>query len=178
MYIGLDQEIKMKKIIILICLSTLAASCGSKGNKVNSDAPVTASGSEGLEIKTNPVMAFTGEYDILRKETPDCSNSIRIVSECNGVKVLSNGFNPAEEFCNINQGTLRSSPPNPDRNPPNPDNNGETKTVTLEGNVLKSELRLSPRIAFVNMLTMNENGVLVKDSNLKRGRSICLYKKR
>lgn len=172
----------MKKIFIILCLSALAVSCGSKGNKVNSTA--TVSGSEGLEI--GALTNFTGEYDILRKDSPDCSNSIRIVSECSGLKILSNGFNAAEEFCNINKGAFRANrgdiddrnPPNPDRNPPNPDNNGEMKTVTLEGNVLRSELRISPRVAFTNTLTMNDNGVLVKVSNLKSRNSRCVYQKR
>ena len=153
-------------------MSVLAASCGSKdNNKVNSESQV--SGSEGLDAGMIPGIAtFTGDFDILRKDTKDCSNTIKIVSECGGLKVLSNGFNADEEFCNINQGT------NPDRVPPNPDNNGETKTVTLQGNVLKSELRINPRIAFTNTLTMRDNGVLVKVSDLKRGPSRCVYQKR
>lgn len=170
----------MKNILIFLSLTAMIASCGSSGpgdNKVNSG--VAVAGSEGLGI--GALVNFTGEYDILRKDTSDCSNQIRIVSECSGFKVMSSGLNPAEEFCHVNQGMVRTedrNPPNPDRRPPNPDGNNETKTVTLEGNVLKSELRLSPRVVFTNTLTMNDNGVLVKVSNLKSRTSRCVYQKR
>ena len=168
----------MKKIFILICLSALAVSCGSKNNTVNSASP-NASGSEGLEIGALTAN-FTGEYDILRKDSQDCSNTIRIVSECNGLRIVSNGFNAPEEFCNINRGAQRSTRNNGhNSNPPLPDrDNGEIQIVTLNGNTVSSELRINERISFTNSLTMNPNGVLVKISNLKSRTSRCIYQKR
>lgn len=167
----------MKKIILILCALAFIVSCGSKENKVNS-TPSTTSGSEGLEFAA--ITTFIGEYDIIRKDSQDCSNTIRIVSDCMGLKILSNGFNPAEEFCNINRGIQRFSHEGDNRTPPNPDrvSNGETRNVTLTGNVLSAELRLNERVSFTNTLTMNNNGILVKISNLKSRTSRCIYQKR
>lgn len=145
------------KILILILLAMLAASCG-KTNKVNTNANAE---SETINTVSANLAQFEGNYDLIRMRSDDCGASIQIVRECNGLMLLSNHLGP-EEFCNINQGTFKN------------------KTVTLRGNELKSVMTVSEnsRINFNSTLTLTSDGTLAKISNLKGRQSRCLYLKR
>ena len=172
----------MKKIILILCFVTVASSCGKKDNQATSANEVVGTG--GLAI--SDTATFIGEYQILRAETNDCSNMMTIVSECNGVKIVKNGLNADEEFCNVNRGEYRTDDrdhrasdrnPGHNRNPPNPDRYQETHIVTLNGNQLTSVLKISDRVSFTNTLTLEANGVLTKVSKLKSRESRCTYQK-
>ncbi|MFA6236704.1 MAG: hypothetical protein WC635_05195 [Bacteriovorax sp.] len=143
------------KISILILTAMLALSCG-KTNKVNTNGETGTINT----ISTN-FTQFEGNYDLIRMKSEDCGASIQIVRECNGLMLLSNHLGP-EEFCNINQGTIKN------------------RTVTLRGNELKSVMSVSEndRINFSSTLTLNNDGTLAKISNFKSRQSRCLYLKR
>lgn len=179
-------------MFIILCVGLIAASCGSKnGNKVDSSSGATTTNAvtpvqNEIKVRDLEVSSFTGSYEIERKDFGECSNTIRIVSDCSGLKVMEYGYRTAEEFCNINKGSIRlglrndsddRNPPNPDRNPPNPDNSRpETRTVTLIGNEVKSILAISDRVAFTNSIKV-DGEYLLKSSDLKSHKSVCLYKK-
>lgn len=175
----------MKNLLLLLS-AVVVISCGSKNNNaVDSGSAATTSGSNSLDTTTAVVPAalanFEGNYDIVRMDSHDCGAAIRIERICNGYRLLSNTSNNAEDFCNINKGEMRfvrgdegRNPPNPDRNPPNPDS---AIVVTQEGNQLKSIVRIS-NMAFTNTLTLENNGVLTKVTNLKSRTSRCVFQKR
>jgi hypothetical protein len=146
-------------------------SCG-KSNKVNTNAEISAT--SGLNLYSTALTNFEGNYDLIKMGSEDCGASVRIVRDCEGLKLLSNHLGP-EEFCNINKGEIKST------------------TVTLQGNELKSVLnvfdndqsdgRIDPRnsqnrISFTNTLTLNSDRTLVKISHLKSRTSRCVYLKR
>lgn len=174
----------MKVLILISLVSLMASSCGKSKNNVNSGTVATTSGSS--TIQPAALVDFEGVYDLVRMDSEDCGASIRIVNQCNGYMLLSNNLGP-EEFCNINKGEFAlgndnndRNPPLPDRNPPNPDRNPppQKALVTQEGNLLKSIITLSPAVSFTNTLSLNEDGRLIKVSNLKSRQSRCIYQKR
>lgn len=147
----------MKKLALLFCMIALFTACG-KNNSV-------ISGVSGTSVLTasntnSALNNFEGVYDLIAMRTEDCAASIQLVRECNGLKLLSNHLGP-EEFCNINRGEMRNA-----------------TNVTLEGNVLKSVVRVAPQLIFTNTLTLNSDGTMTKISNLKSRESRCLYQKR
>lgn len=191
----------MKTLFFIALISLTVSACGKSDNKVNSGN--NAGGTTAIEAPAAKLVDFEGVYDLIRMDSADCGASIRIVNQCNGYMLLSNHLGP-EEFCNINKGEFAFSdnndrnppnpdrnppnpdrnPPNPDRNPPNPDRNppptarGQKAVVTQEGNLLRSVITLSPNVAFTNTLTLNNDGTLIKVSNLKSRTSRCIYQKR
>lgn len=142
----------------------IAASCGGSKNNVNSGGLV--SGSNGVNTTTPlPLVNFEGVYDIMRMDSADCGASVRITRECAGYKLSSNHSRMDEDFCNLN----RNADSRSDRN---------AVIVTQEGNVLRSIVKIGPNQEFINMLTLQDNGVLVKASNFKGRTSRCIYQKR
>jgi hypothetical protein len=160
----------MKKLILLLSVLLVVASCGSKKNNVSSDGQ---SGSNGESIDpTTGLVSFAGNYDLVQNEGDDCGGNITIEAACNGYKLTSNHTRMVEEFCNINRNDRRRD----DRNPgPGPSN--ESAVVTQRGNVLTSELTFNPNFKWTNQLTLN-GSTLVKVSNLKSRASRCTYSKR
>ena len=156
----------MKQLILLFILSIILSSCG-KTNQVSSSANTYGNS----PLQTNP-SNFIGVYDLIRMESDNCGVSIRIVGECNGVRILSNNSGP-EDFCNINQGEIISR----DRT---------STTVTQDGNRLQSIVRIfndgpmnGSQITFSNMLLLNSNGTeLTKLSTFKSRITRCIYQKR
>ena len=156
----------MKQLILLFILSIILISCG-KANQVSSNNIITGNN----PIQINP-SSFIGVYDITRVESENCGVSIRIVGECNGLRILSNNSGP-EDFCNINRGEIISR----DRT---------SITVTHEGKRLQSIVKIyndgrttGGRITFSNVLLLNSNGTeLTKLSTLKNRISRCIYQKR
>ena len=151
-------------------------SCG-KTNQINSNGSVS-----GFNTFSATNSQFIGVYDLIQMRNNDeCGASIRIVADCNGLKLLSNN-SEAEEFCNINQGEAN--------------NRNNSTTVTLQGNQLQSVVRISDdnrnvpgrpgpgginerQMAFTNTLTLNSDGtILTKVSDLKSRSSRCTYQKR
>ncbi len=57
------------------------------------------------------VESFAGEYSLVASDGGDCSSSIKIISACNGVKVLTvlqdGRTMERESMCNIDKGTSR-----------------------------------------------------------------------
>jgi hypothetical protein len=159
----------MKKLIILFIFSVLLISCGKSNQVATGNNSVT--GNNSIEVSSSN---FIGIYDLVRMESDDCGASIRIVADCNGVKLLSNNLGP-EEFCNINLGESIIR-------------NRTSTTVTQQGNQLQSIVRIledgrnspgRPQITFSNTLTLSDDGnTLAKISNLKSRVSRCLYQKR
>lgn len=145
------------KISNLILIAALIVACG-KTNKVDTNQKKEVNNINTISANFSQ---FEGNYDLVRMRSEDCGASIQIVRQCNGLVLLSNHLGP-EEFCNINQGTLKN------------------RTVTLRGNELKSVTSVSEndRISFTSTLTLNGNGTLAKISNLKSRQSHCLYLKR
>lgn len=171
----------MKNVFFLASILALSVSCGNSGNKVNSG---TTSGTSALT--PSALVNFEGNYDLVEMKTADCGGAVQIVRACNGYRLLSNNHMGAEDFCNVNNGGDNNdrNPPNPDRNPPNPDRNPPNPdtqnppVVTQKGNVLSSVVRLNERVAFTNTLTLADNGIMTKVSNLKSRQSRCVYQKR
>jgi hypothetical protein len=168
----------MKNLLLLLSVIAVV-SCGSKNNNaVDSGSPATTSGTNSLDTTTAVVPAalanFEGNYDIVRMDSHDCGAAIRIERICNGYRLLSNTSNNAEDFCNINKGEMRFVRGDETRNPPNPDS---AIVVTQEANQLKSVVRIS-NMAFTNTLTLENNGVLTKVTNLKSRTSRCVFQKR
>lgn len=174
----------MKKSLLFIMAMTLI-SCGKSSNQVSSQSTETQGNNT---IETSPaVVDFSGVYDLVdANPTPNsrCGASIRIISECNGYKILSNNQIGAEEFCNINTSNPVDPgrvPPPPDRAPPPPDRRPpvilQKPIVTQNGNELKSSLSVSPTYTFTNTLTLNQR-TLVKVSLLKSSSSRCVFEKR
>ncbi len=193
----------MKTLFFISLLSLLITSCGKSKNAVNSGSTTSGTGTT-TAIEKAPMADFEGVYDLIRMDSEDCGANIRIVNQCNGYMLLSNHLGP-EEFCNVNKGEYvfnsdnndrnppnpdrnppnpDRNPPNPDRNPPNPDRNPPPTTrvqkavVTQEGNLLRSVITLSQNVSFTNTLTLNNDGTLIKVSNLKSRNSRCVYQKR
>lgn len=143
----------------------IAASCGGSKNNVNSGGQI--SGSNGVNTTTPlPLVNFEGVYDVRRLQDPDCGASVRITRECGGYKLESNHNRMDEDFCNVNRAATRN-----DRNP-------NAVIVTQEGNVLRSIVRVGPNQEFINMLTLQDNGVLIKASNFKGRTNRCIFDKR
>ena len=184
----------MKHIALTFSLLVVLASCG-KDNKVSSSTQEQ----NAVITPISNLVNFEGVYDLVRMESNDCGASIRIVQDCNGYQLISNHSMEIEEFCNVNKGEFRTNiryskesardrdsrdsrdtryPSNPDRNPPNPDSNENTTVVTQEGNQIRAVLRLSPSIAFTNTLTLTNDGILTKNSQLKSRTSRCIYQRR
>ena len=168
----------MKIFITSFLFSALLISCG-KSNQVSSNNSVTGNNSVLVESSN-----FIGVYDLVKMESDDCGASVRIVAECNGIKLLSNNLGP-EEFCNINQGEIISS------NDPRDGRNKTSTLVTQEGNQLKSVIKIldngrnepgrtgGMQLTFTNTLTLSNDGsTLSKISHLKSRESRCLYQKR
>ena len=132
-------------------------SCG-KTNHIGGDV---ASGTTGLSPMTTDYSKLEGNYDLIKMRSADCGASIHIKRECNGLILISNHLGP-EEFCNINRGEEKN------------------KTVTFNGNELKSVVRFSEnaRLNFTSTLTLSNDGTLTKISNLKSRTSQCFYLKR
>jgi hypothetical protein len=153
-------------------------SCGKKSENAVSSTVGEATGTN--DISTNDWINFAGDYFILPEASNlNCQASIQIVSECNGLLLLSSEIGP-EEFCNINQVPSRN-PREGDRDnrrPPNIDVKNEMAIVTQIGNEIKSVLRINERLFYTNTITLNTNGVLTKISNLKSRTSRCNYLKR
>ena len=172
----------MRNLFLIFCLSTLFVACGKSSNKVNSGSEAT--GTNAITPKVETLANFAGNYYLIDMRTNDCGAAIVITRVCNGYRVESNNRFGAEDFCNVNlNGDTDRNPPNPDRNPPNPDRNPPNPdtnppVVTQKGNVLTSTIRLSPSVVFTSSLTLNDNGVLVKISDLKSRKSRCMYQKR
>lgn len=167
----------MKNLLLLLSVVAVV-SCGSKNNNAVNSGSVSA-GSNGLNVVPAKMVNFEGTYDIVKMDSYDCGAAIRIERVCNGYRLLSNISNGAEDFCNVNRGEMRISyddrnPPNPDRNPPPPDSG---VIVTQEANQLKSVVRVA-NMAFTNVLTLENNGILTKVSNLKSRTSRCIFQKR
>lgn len=154
----------MKKFFMITTFIILAA-CG-KNNTVDSKSQ---SGANDLQTgSTTEYSQFEGSYDLIEMNTPDCSSTIQIVKECDGLKIVNHNLGP-EEFCRINLGEKK-------------DEFGTT-TTTLSKNVLTTVYLLndnkSPiKKAYTNTLTLNDNGYLRKESSLKSRKSNCLYLKR
>ena len=169
----------MKNVFFALSVLALCASCGNSSNKVNSGS---VSGTNALT--PSALVNFEGNYDLIDMRSDDCGAALTITRACNGYRLQSNNHMGPEDFCNVNLGgETDRNPPNPDRNPPNPDRNppnpDRTKPeVTQKGNVLTSVVRISSNLAFTNTLTLADNGVLTKVSNLKSRTSRCMYQKR
>jgi len=176
----------MKTQIFIIAILAGLVSCG-KNNLVSSGS--TVNGNTNLEVTSK---SFEGNYDLIESNSSDCASAIQIVRECRGFKLMSNSMGP-EEFCNVNLGEQNSvvrndpnrpppppdrrPPPPPDRTPPGGEVNPTSTVVTLEGNQLKSIVKLGPNIAFSNTLILNQSKLL-KLTNLKSRSSRCLFEKR
>lgn len=166
----------MKNVFLLLSLVTVLASCG-KDNKVSTEqlygsGTGASSGTNGLEVGNINGVNFEGNYDVVRMDSPECGASIRIERVCNGYRLLSNNTDAAQDFCNVNRG--ESKLVRPDRNPPNPDG---SVVVTQSANQLKAVVRVNQR-TYTNVLTLENNGILVQDSNFKTRNGHCVFQKR
>lgn len=189
----------MNKIILILAMTIAVTSCGGKDNKVNSgNAAVTTPPTSEAITPSQPnntirqvAANFEGNYDLIEMERGDnCGANITILQECGGYRVLSNNMGP-EEFCNVNKTSDNGdrnppnpdrNPPNPDRNPPNPDRNPpsqyDRKIVTLEGNLLKSVIKVNEQLSFTSSMVLRNNGILEKMANFKSSQIRCIYQKR
>lgn len=176
----------MKNLIISSLLVLTVASCG-KNNKVSipkdTTTPVPTSTTTTLE--TTPVSIttsdFVGTFDLLRAQSGDCSPTIQIKRECDGLTLKNSDYLRAEDFCNIN-----SNERDVRNNNRNEDNSGAV--VTLVGNEVKSVVTLSkknrfdPRrsdeqVVYTNSLIINKDGTLTKNFSLKSRSGSCVYKR-
>lgn len=148
---------RMQKILGLLILSLIISSCGKTNVVKTVGATPTI---ENLETINPNFSKFEGTYDLIQMRLGDCGASIQIVRECSGLKLTSNNTGP-EDFCNINKS-----------------GSAEGIINTIEGNTLKSVVSLSAEIKFTKTLTIRNNGVLEKVSQLKGRNSHCLYQKR
>lgn len=170
----------MKNLLLLLSVVAVV-SCGSKNNNAVDSGKGTTNTSGNNAVVPSALVNFEGNYDIVRMDTSDCGSAIRIEQACNGYRLLSNITNNAEDFCNVNKGAMSvngdqdRNPPNPDRNPPNPDS--PAMVVTQEANQLRSVVRVA-NMDFTNTLTLDNNGILTKVSNLKSRVSRCVFQKR
>jgi hypothetical protein len=169
----------MKNLLLLLSVVALI-SCGSKNNNAVDSGTVTT-GTNGLDTGVvSNLVNFEGEYYTINQGNPDCGAIVAIERACNGYRFHSNVSSNAEDFCNVNKGEMRitrdegRNPPNPDRNPPNPDS---AVVVTQQANLLRATVRIANR-SFTNTMTLDNNGILTKVTDLKGRSSRCVFKKR
>ena len=159
----------MKNIIMILGLTAILSACGSKGDSGS------VSEVEGRDpITVADIESFVGIYDLVQADTDDCAASLQITRVCDGIQIRSN-TSVKQSFCNVNKGEIKTG-----------DNRSST-TVTLEENVLKSIATIfdersvpagSIKDVYTNVLTLVSNDQLLKEADVKTGKSRCLYEKR